>query len=217
MFRRIRTEGIASVAQWAVLGFFGLALGLALLWHVGRDWRRRRSARFRVAPWITALAVLAFPLVLLAGVTVLGWTATPKGYLFPLPHLLAILAPGLVALGLAEAAGRGRPAPALAITAGGLPGRDSRANRYGEGLAQAVLGPPSWRRVLGALGWGITGGALIAMVLEVLAVIAAVAVILLFLGLTGQRSAFSEWTQRLTAGQDMTRLMESSQRRRSAQ
>src|SRR5689334_20515648 len=49
-------QGIASVAQWAVLGFFGLALGLALLWHVSRDWRRQRSARFRVAPWITVLA-----------------------------------------------------------------------------------------------------------------------------------------------------------------
>src|SRR5690349_9641208 len=45
-------QGIASVAQWAVLGFFGLVLGLALLWHVTRDWARRRSARFRVAPWI---------------------------------------------------------------------------------------------------------------------------------------------------------------------
>jgi RsiW-degrading membrane proteinase PrsW (M82 family) len=203
-------QGVASVAQWAALGTFGLGLGLALLWHVRRGWEDRRSAGFRVAPLLTGLALLGFPLVLLAGVTVLAWAQAPRGYLFPLSHLLAIAVPGLVALGLAERAGRSRPAPPPAVAPGGLAGRDSRIDRYGEPLAQAVVGPPSWRRVVGSLGWGLTGGALLSMVLEVLALVAGVMAAAVILALVGQGATIEDWLSTMPADGDVTGMLDTA-------
>jgi RsiW-degrading membrane proteinase PrsW (M82 family) len=206
----VSDQGIASVAQWAVLGFFGLALGLGLMWHVRRGWNEQRSIGFRVSPLATLAAVLVFPLVLLAGVTILGWSDTPKGYLFPLSHLLAILIPGTVALGLAEWAGRGRPLPALRVRPGGLPGRDSHGERYGETLAQAVVGPPSWRRILGAVTWGLTGAAFLALVLEMLALVVILVVIFVVLALLGQGGAMQDWMSSIPTDPDITGMLDGS-------
>jgi hypothetical protein len=193
-------EQLTSVAELAVLGFYGLALGLALLWHVSRDWRGARSAPFRVAPLAVLGALLAFPLVIGAGLTVLNWPLTPEGYVFPVLQLLTVLLPALVALGLIERAGRRRPAPALAIVSGGLPGRDSRGNDGGAALTQAVIGPPSWRRVIGALGWGLSGGAAIAMILEVVAVLVAAVAGLLIFQLLGYGEQVREWFDSMQNG-----------------
>ena len=146
-----------------------------------------------MSPLTVLGALLLFPLVILAGVSVLHWSHLAQGYLFPLMQLLAVILPAVVALGLVERAGR---TPALRLpgrNSGGLAGRDSRRDPHGEPLRQAVLGPPSWRRLMGALGWGLTGGALIAMILEIGAVVALIAVVALFLGATGQSGQLDQW------------------------
>jgi RsiW-degrading membrane proteinase PrsW (M82 family) len=103
------------------------------------------------------------------------------------------LLPAVVALGAVERAGRTAPARLLPAQSGGLAGRDSRTDPYGEPLRQAVLGPPTWRRLLSALSWGLTGGAALAMILEVGALVAALAVIALFMGASGQGGQLNQW------------------------
>ena len=196
-------DDVIAAAQLGVLGVLGLGLGFGLLWHISRDWQDRRSAPFRVPPWTVPAALFFFPLVIGTGLAVLRWPHTAQGYIFPLVQLLAVVLPAVVALGLVERAGRTPPVPRPAAAPGGLAGRDSRSNPRAEPLRQAVLGPPSWRRVISALSWGLTGGALLAIVLEVAAVIAALAVVALFLGATGQGGQLDQW---LTALQDPTAL-----------
>jgi hypothetical protein len=143
--------------------------------------------------------LLIFPLIIVAGVSVLRWSHLAQGYLFPLIQLLAVGLPALFALGLAERAGRTPTIRLPAPVSGGLAGRDSRRDPFGEPLRQAVLGPPSWRRVISAWGWGLSGGALLAMVLEIAAFAGALLVLALFLGTTGQDTQFDQW---MTALQD---------------
>jgi RsiW-degrading membrane proteinase PrsW (M82 family) len=196
-------EDVIAAAQLGVLGVLGLGLGGGLLWAVSRDWQHRGAVPFRVPAWTVPAALFFFPLVIVAGLTVLRWPHTAQGYLFPLVQLLAVVLPAVVALGLVERAGRTPPVARLAPLPGGLAGRDSRANPQAEPLRQAVLGPPSWRRVVGALSWGLTGGALLAIVLEIAAVVAALALVALVLGATGQGGQLDQW---LTALQDPSAL-----------
>jgi RsiW-degrading membrane proteinase PrsW (M82 family) len=192
-------DGVIAAAELGVLGVLGLVLGFGLLWHASRDLQARRSAPFRVPSWTVPGAVLLFPLVIVAGLNVLHWSRTAQGYVFPLAQLLVVVLPAVVALGLVERAGRTPPLRLVAAPAGGLTGRDSRGDPHGEPLRQAVLGPPSWRRVVSALSWGMTGGALLAIVLEIAAAVAALAVVAVFLGATGQGGQLDQW---LTALQD---------------
>jgi RsiW-degrading membrane proteinase PrsW (M82 family) len=196
-------DDVIAAAQLGVLGVLGLGLGGGLLWAVSRDWQHRGSVPFRVPAWMVPAALFFFPLVIIAGLTVLRWPHTAQGYLFPLVQLLAVVLPAVVALGLVERAGRTPPVAQPAALPGGLAGRDSRANPRAEPLRQAVLGPPSWRRVIGAVSWGLTGGALLAIVLEIAAVVAALALLALFLGATGQGGQLDQW---LTALQDPSAL-----------
>ena len=196
-------EDVIAAAQLGVLGVLGLGLGGGLLWAVSRDWQHRGSVPFRVPSWMVPAALFFFPLVIIAGLIVLRWPHTAQGYLFPLVQLLAVVLPAVVALGLVERAGRTPPVARLAALPGGLAGRDSRANPQAEPLRQAVLGPPSWRRVVGALSWGLTGGALLAIVLEIAAVVAALALVAIVLGATGQGGQLDQW---LTALQDPSAL-----------
>jgi hypothetical protein len=192
-------DSVIAAAELGVLGVLGLVLGFGLLWHASRDLQARRSAPFRVPAWMVLGALLLFPLVIVAGLSILRWSHTAQGYVFPLAQLLVVVLPAAVALGLVERAGRTPPLRLAAAVAGGLAGRDSRSDPHGEPLRQAVLGPPSWRRVGGALSWGMTGGALLAIVLEIAVAVAALAVVALFLGATGQDGQLDQW---LTALQD---------------
>lgn len=186
-------DDVIAAAELGVMGILGLGLGGGLLWHVRRDWQNRRSIPFRVSRPILLGALILFPLVIGGGLTVLRLPHTMQGYLFPLAQLLAVLLPAVVALGAVERAGRTAPARLVPVQSGGLTGRDSRTDPYGEPLRQAVLGPPTWRRLLSALSWGLTGGAALAMILEVGALVAALAVIALFMGANGQGGQLNQW------------------------
>ncbi len=186
-------DDVIAAAELGVLGILGLGLGGGLLWHVRRGWQDRRSIPFRVSRPILLGALVLFPLVIGGGLTVLRLPHTVQGYVFPLVQLLAVLLPAVIALGVVERAGRMATVRLLPTTTGGLAGRDSRTDPYGEPLRQAVLGPPTWRRLLSALGWGLTGGAALAMILEIGAAVAALALVALFLGVTGQGGQLDQW------------------------
>lgn len=190
-------DNVIAAAELAVLGVLGLGLGFGLLWHVNRGWQARRSVPFRVSGVTVLGAVLVFPFVILSGISVLRWSHLAQGYLFPLIQLLAVVLPAVAALGLVERAGRTPAARLPALVSGGLTGRDSRRDPYGEPLRQALLGPPSWRRVVSAWGWGLSGGAALAMVLEIGALVGAVTLLALFLGATGQDTQIERWLSAL--------------------
>ena len=187
-----QTDPAASAAEFAVLGVLGLALGLALIWHATRAWHDDPSAVARLPVLLAFAALLVFPLVITSGRTLLDAPAA-RTYVFPWLHLLSVVLPGLAALALVETAGRRHARPVLAFPAGGMAGRDSRSDPGALGLLRLILDAPTWRRVLGALAWGLAGASAIAMVLELGAVLVALVAVVAFFGATGQADQLQQW------------------------
>jgi RsiW-degrading membrane proteinase PrsW (M82 family) len=194
-------EAISQAAQFAILAFYGLVLGGALLRQVIRGSRGAPSARFQPASVAGVLAVVGFPVALLAGIVALQLPHRVAGYLFPLAALLAVLTPPVLVLNLVGRAGWRRageqaPAPVLSRP-GGLPGRTSREDPFAADLVRRVVGPPTWRRILGALAWGMGGATAISLVLEVVGAIAALLLVVGF-ALAGGPGQLTQWQNLLT-------------------
>lgn len=195
-------EAISQAAEFAVLAFYGLVLGSALLRQVVRGSRGAPSARFRPATLAGVLALVGFPLALLAGIAVLQLPHRVAGYLFPLAALLAVLTPPMLVLNLVGRAGWRRtgdePVTSPPPQPGGLPGRSSREDPFAGDLVRRVVGPPTWRRILGALAWGMGGATAISLVLEVAGAILAL-LLIVGLALAGGQDQIRQW-QNLLVG-----------------
>jgi hypothetical protein len=188
-------EAISQAAEFAVLAFYGLVLGSALLRQVVRGSRGVPSARFRPATLAGVLALVGFPVALLAGITVLQLPHRVAGYLFPLAALLAVLTPPVLVLNLVGRAGwrrTGDEPPAVRPPPGGMPGRTSREDPFAGDLVRRVVGPPTWRRILGALAWGMGGATAISLVLEGAGAIIALLLIFGF-ALAGGQDQIRQW------------------------
>jgi RsiW-degrading membrane proteinase PrsW (M82 family) len=80
---------------------------------------------------------------------------------------------------------------------GGLPGRTSREDPFAGDLVRRVVGPPTWRRILGALAWGMGGATAISLVLEVAGLI--IALLLVFgVALAAGPGQIAQWQNLLT-------------------
>jgi RsiW-degrading membrane proteinase PrsW (M82 family) len=203
-------DAVATAAQFGVLAVLCLGLGAALLFQLSRAWRGQAGSRFYPHPALIAVVGLLVPVTIWAGGTILAGPHQAAGYLFPFAAAAAVILP---ALGVAQWVGRAGwsarepdapPATFIESAApqrgGFLPGRISREDPFATGLLRRVIGLPTWRRMLGALAWGLGGASLLALVGELLlgAVGLLIAAILglIFVG----QDQLQQWGDRLQGG-----------------